>query len=246
MPIPTAPGDPSGALEIYRCAVPLPTILPSYNQIGFDSLQYLAGMVEGTQAHGIGWVIGGKLTKEGATVPDPETKVLFPVEVAYDQGLITLENEAGFTVNAMNADIPFDSFRASAHLGADGTQVTEPGLHVTTNCSNIPTYGSFLISLGFCNPATHIMNVFGSFNVRRYAGGAVSMPAGLGSVAFSASPGTLVSDGTVQASIANSQLKLTEHSFGSCSSMRTAGARCRCSMGWLPSAPRGRAGRSAR
>jgi len=32
MPVPAAPGDPSGTWEIYRLAAPLPTILPSYNQ----------------------------------------------------------------------------------------------------------------------------------------------------------------------------------------------------------------------
>ena len=31
----------------HRLAAPLPTILPSYNQIGFDSLHYLIGLVEG-------------------------------------------------------------------------------------------------------------------------------------------------------------------------------------------------------
>ena len=37
LPVPAAPGDPAGVWELYRIAAPLPTILPSYNQIGFDS-----------------------------------------------------------------------------------------------------------------------------------------------------------------------------------------------------------------
>ncbi len=35
-PIPTQPGDPAGIFEMSRISLPLPTILPSYNQIGFD------------------------------------------------------------------------------------------------------------------------------------------------------------------------------------------------------------------
>ena len=35
--------DPAATYEISAPVVPLPTILPSYNQIGFDSLHYLLG-----------------------------------------------------------------------------------------------------------------------------------------------------------------------------------------------------------
>ncbi|MGG2362738.1 hypothetical protein ACE4Z5_27980, partial [Salmonella enterica] len=79
--------------------------LPSYNQIGFDSLHYLAGMVESNATTTVGWVIGAKLNESNETLPDPATKVLFPVEVLAKNGLLTLDNEAGFTVNAMNIDL---------------------------------------------------------------------------------------------------------------------------------------------
>src|SRR5262249_58291024 len=44
LPVPAAPGDPAGIWEMSRLAAPLPTILPSYNQIGFDSLHFLIGL----------------------------------------------------------------------------------------------------------------------------------------------------------------------------------------------------------
>ena len=59
LPVPAAPGDPAGVWELSRLAAPLPTILPSYNQIGFDSLHYLVGLVEG-DAHGHGDRLGGR------------------------------------------------------------------------------------------------------------------------------------------------------------------------------------------
>src|SRR5258706_121032 len=62
LPVPSTPGDPAGVWELYRIAAPLPTILPSYNQIGFDSLHYLLGLVEGgSPGHAVAWVVGGKL-----------------------------------------------------------------------------------------------------------------------------------------------------------------------------------------
>ena len=61
LPVPAAPGDPAGIWELSRLAAPLPTILPSYNQIGFDSLHYLIGLVEGdATGRAIAWVVGGK------------------------------------------------------------------------------------------------------------------------------------------------------------------------------------------
>lgn len=210
--IPKTPGDASSVFELYRCAVPLPTILPSYNQIGFDSLHYLLGMVEGTPARSIAWFIGGMLDGTGKTLPDPATKVLFPVDVSYEDGLLTMTNESGFSVNAMNADISFDTFRASLHLGSSGQTVSSPVLHVTTNCNNIPTYGTFLVSLGFCNPNTGIMNVFGSYDFRGV--GSKSAPSGLGTVAFAAAAAGLLTDAQVTATFTGNSVKLADHSYG--------------------------------
>ena len=42
--------DPTAIYELSRLSLPLPTVLPSYNQIGFDSLHYLLGTAE---AHGL-------------------------------------------------------------------------------------------------------------------------------------------------------------------------------------------------
>ncbi len=210
--VPNALGDPASAIEIYRCAVPLPTILPSYNQIGFDSLHYLVGAVEGGLNQFVGWFVGGKSTAAGETVPDPRTKVLFPVEVSKRNGLVTFANHSGFVVNALNADIAFDSFRVSMHLDRNNTLVSPPVLHATTNCRNIPTYGQFLINLGLCNPQTKMLNTFGSFSVRAY-GGRTTLPAGVGTVTFEIKPGGWFSSPSVLATLRNTSLKLNEHAY---------------------------------
>lgn len=213
LPVPTRPGDPSGVLELHRIAVPYPTVMPSYNQIGFDSLHYVVGMAFGTADKRVGWVVGGKLDAADRTVIDPETKVLFPVEVSYADGRLNLVNESGFTVNAMNFDMPFDLFRVSAQLGVDGMPVTQPGVHVKTKCKNIPFYGTFLAKLGFCNPTTDVLNVFGATNLRPFDGGVARAPSGVGTVTFEQrSVGTATP--SVVAHVEGSALQLAEHSFG--------------------------------
>lgn len=217
-PVPAAPGDPSGVFELQRIAVPYPTVMPSYNQIGFDSLHYLVGMVEGTSEKSIGWVVGGMLAEtENKTLPDPATKVLFPVDITYKDGLMNMVNESGFTVNAMNFDMPFDLFRVSAHLNAAGVPVSQPGVHVKTKCNNIEFYGPFLAKLGFCNPRTDLLNVYGSTDIRPHQGGVASAPAGIGTVKFALTRGWFGGAATnpyVTATLTGTSLKLADHSYG--------------------------------
>ena len=85
-------------------SLPLPTILPSYNQIGFDSLVYLVGFVEGTGSSGTAWMAGAKYPP-GQTQPviDPTTGTLLPLSFTYDGGLLTLSNDNGLSVDALTS-----------------------------------------------------------------------------------------------------------------------------------------------
>ena len=83
LPFAAAPGDDTAIFELYRLAAPLPVILPSYNQIGFDSLHYLAGAVEGTPERALVWVVAGR-RHDGKTVVDPGLALRFPLVMQYD------------------------------------------------------------------------------------------------------------------------------------------------------------------
>ncbi|MFN7973986.1 MAG: PQQ-binding-like beta-propeller repeat protein [Acidobacteriota bacterium] len=128
LPVPSGPGSPSGTWELSRLAAPLPTILPSYNQIGFDSLHYLVGLVESTQpGRAVAWVAGARLAPgENRTVIDPATRTLFPLEVTYDGGLLTMESTGGFSIEFANVRIPFDFFRVASRVDGSGAAI-EPG-----------------------------------------------------------------------------------------------------------------------
>jgi outer membrane protein assembly factor BamB len=186
-PIPMQPGDPAGVFELSRISLPYPTILPSYNQIGFDSLHYLIGLVEGTSDRALAWMVGGKVI-EGQTdaVVDPATQTLLPLVVTYQGGALTLANTAGLTVNVQNVNIPLSTFRVSTFLAADGTAAAGAYLSGSTVCGKIPTYGPFLQQLGFCNPQTDVLSVLGGANFAPYGSGTSTAPTGVGTVAFSA------------------------------------------------------------
>jgi outer membrane protein assembly factor BamB len=208
LPVPSAPGDPAGVWELYRVAAPLPTILPSYNQIGFDSIHYLVGLVESTApGTAVAWVVGAKLAAgENTTVVDPATRVLFPLEVTNDGGALTLENESGFAIEFNRIRLPFQFFRIATRVDAAGNALASPALNVSAVCAGITGYGPFLEQLGFCNPQTDLLTVFGGSEMRPLGGGVQTAPAGVGTIGFA-------SDGTqVTATLTGSTLRTGEHS----------------------------------
>jgi len=189
--------------EVSRLSLPLPTIMPSYNQIGFDSLHYLLGMVESANGHGVAWMVGAKLREgENATVIDPATKAIFPLDVTIDGGLVTLLNQDGLEVEIMNTSIPMKTFRVSARIGADGAAIGDAAISGNTVCAGIPLYGSFLQELGLCNPQTDVISVYGAARVAKYA--AAAAPAA-GDVAFAKS-----SD-AITATLTGSAIRPDEH-----------------------------------
>src|SRR5262249_43054846 len=207
LPIPARPGDPAGVFELSRIAAPLPTILPSYNQIGFDSIHYLITLVESSQpGKAIAWVAGAKLADaENRTAIDPASRVLFAVDASFDGGLLTLENQAGFTIEFNGIRLPFDFFRVATRLDASGDALASPALNVLAPCAGISFYGPFLRELGFCNPQTDILDVFGGAELHRFGSGVATPPAGVGSVSFAAT------HDSVRATLDGSSLRLADH-----------------------------------
>ncbi len=190
LPYPDA-GVPAGTWELSRLAAPLPTILPSYNQIGFDSLHFLIGLVEGDDEQGIAWVVGGRIDEaKGTVVPDPTSGSIFPLTVAHDHGLLSLSNEKSFALEAMNANLAFDSFVVRVRLDDDGDGAEPATVTVKAICSDIAMYGAFLQKLGLCNPQTDQLVVFGAALVNRYGDGLTGPPVDAGAPEFS-----IVADG---------------------------------------------------
>lgn len=183
--VPRTPGDRAGAWELYRVAAPLPTILPSYNQIGFDSIHYLIGLVEGDRSRAVAWAVGGQLADaDNRSAVDPSSRVRFPLEVRRDGDLLTLTNEAGFTIEFNGFPLPFEFFRAATRLDAPAGEPRSAALNSTTTCGKIDFYGEFLQSLGYCNPDTDQLIVAGAAALRPYGEGSQAPPDGIGRVRF--------------------------------------------------------------
>jgi len=208
--VPEQPGDPAGVFELSRLAAPLPTILPSYNQIGFDSLHYLVGLVESSaDGDAIAWVVGGRLAEgENRTEVDPATRVLFPLTLRHDGGLLTMTSGGQFAIEFNGIRIPFELFRVATRLDGQGDALTSPAINALTPCAGITFYGPFFQQLGFCNPETDLLNVFGGAELGPHEGGVQQAPAGVGMVAFA------LADGGVTATVGGSTLRPDTQAIG--------------------------------
>ncbi len=197
---------PGTTWQVARIALPLPSLLPSYNQIGFDSLQYLVSIVETGHGHTVAWMAGAKLAADSnQTVVDPATKALFPLDVTYDGGFVTMANQDGVSVEVTNIVIPFQSFRLAAALGADGNATRPLHLNGSTVCSGIAVYGPFLQKLGLCNPLTDVLSVDGAANFTLFTGAPAPSASEVGSVTFAGSADA------VTATLTGSTLAAADH-----------------------------------
>ena len=206
--VPSAPGESSGIVELYRIAAPLPTILPSYNQIGFDSIHYVIGLVSQEGDEVVAWGVGGTLDENGDTIVNPSSEVRFPLVFRWDDGLLTMINEEGFTIEFNGFPLPFRFFRVATTLDADGNALHSPWLNAKTICDEITFYGTFLDALGFCNLETGLLDAVGGAEFRAFGDGVQSAPSGIGTVAFS------LDANVVTATITGTTLQSEAHNFG--------------------------------
>ncbi len=187
--VPRADGDPSACFEISRSAAPNPSMLPSWNQIGFDSLHYLAGAVEGRGNRAVFWVIGGKLDgATGKTMVNPELEARYPLILDYDGGLITFFNYDGFKINFIGSwDMPFGLYRiASRADSASGAVLKRAAFNAVALCDDIEFYGKGLKLMGMSEFDTGRMAVYGGMNLGLWGTGNAARPDGIGRTAFTA------------------------------------------------------------
>ena len=199
--------DPTATYELSRLSIPLPTVMPSYNQIGFDSLHYLVGTVETQGTTGIAWMIGAKLPAGGGpSVVDPATQAIFPMAFDLAGDLATMNAASGLQVQIMSFTLPFQSFRLSLGFLAGGDAAGTAQLTGSAVCGGIPFYGPFLQQLGLCNPQTDVIRVLGAANVARRTD--VPSPPAAGTVAFAAA-----ADG-ITATVTGSSVLTAQHLAG--------------------------------
>jgi len=199
--------DATATYELSRLSIPLPTVMPSYNQIGFDQLHYLLGTVQAQGTHGIAWMVGAKLPAAGAaSVVDPQTQAVFPMAFDTANDLTTMNAASGLQVQIMSFTLPFQSFRLALGFVSGGDAVLTGEIEGSTVCGSVPTYGPYLQQLGLCNQQTDVIRVLGAANVTRRTD--LMPPPSAGTPSFA------TTGDAITATLTGSAVQVSEHLAG--------------------------------
>jgi hypothetical protein len=200
------------AFRLRRLAVPLPAFLPSVNQIGFDSYEWLVGVqsMSKPDASGRGtllaWVIGvkpGPRPKHGRAqswVADPSAGFAFPLYGSYsrDSFQLGLQN---ISLTFSFGPVPLDTLEFRGRLNRDLT-TSGPNVYAEATCAKVPNYGPFLpTTTRLCNQDGKII-VGGTYLTQRYVGSANGRPKGVAVKAFDLTPPTATAPGSAVVTLA--------------------------------------------
>ena len=138
------------ALEISRLALPLPSLLPSVNQIGFDSYDLIAGTLAKGHGHILLWVIGAREGRNGVSKPDPNGNFAFALAGRY-RGNEVILNANRLDLQFSFGPVPIRSLDLRGELGADGRFGAGASLYGQVTCAEVPNYSVYLYVAGVCN-----------------------------------------------------------------------------------------------
>ena len=208
--VPQRPGDPGTAFEIGRLAAPNPTMLPSWNQIGFDSIRWLGGVVEGRGDRAVLWFVGGR--HDGATgraIVDPANETRFALMLDWDDGLVTLHDAGPFTLDFNGSwGMPYRRYRIATRAAADGRIEQRPALNAVADCDQIANYGPFLKAMGLSEWDTGLMHIYGGADLSLWGDAAQTHPEDIGDVSIEVGATEAV------ARVRGGRVRRSEHAVG--------------------------------
>jgi hypothetical protein len=165
------------ALTIRRLSVPMPPFLPSVNEIGFDSYDWIASTISRTKHTVLLWVIGATQDARGRELVDPSSAFGFPLFGRYAGNSVILASP-GVPLQFSFGNVPLRRFELRGQLNRSLNFNSGANLYAETVCATVPIYGPELAFTGICNPKG-VLAASGAFLSRAYNGPANRRPAGV-------------------------------------------------------------------
>ncbi len=159
--------DTHTVFDLGRLAAPVPSILPSYNQMGFDSIHYLMGLGRSGGRY-FTWGVEGRLNGETGEVEiDPSLNTRFVLDLELHGDFLNLTTGDGFTLKLNGRRMPYELFRAATRIDRRTGEVLDTAtINAIVATNEISFYGPFLKLLGFSHWRTGMMNVAGAADIR--------------------------------------------------------------------------------
>jgi outer membrane protein assembly factor BamB len=144
------------AFTISRLAIPLPPLLPSVNQIGFDSYDMIAGTIARSrpnrsgEGHLLLWVVGARRDRHGLLRPDPNGNFQFPLSGVYRRDALELGSQE-LSLQFSFGSVPLRLFDLRGQMSPDLAMRPGTGIYSETSCADVPNYSAQLRIAGVCN-----------------------------------------------------------------------------------------------
>lgn len=181
------------AFEWTRLAVPMPAMMQSFNQIGFDSMDCLISPAviapPGPDGRGkaILWMLSVQRGTDGQLAVQPTPEFLTPLNADYCGDQIIIRNH-DFHLEALGLEVPFDLFDMRAQFNADLSVKPGATVYAENRLLSVPTFGPMLVLAGLGSNVAEKLVTAGTFITRPYDGPAEQAPQGISvrNVAFTA------------------------------------------------------------
>jgi outer membrane protein assembly factor BamB len=162
------------AFKLRRLALPLPPLLPSVNQIGFDSYDWIVGTIRKTRKPGsdrgelLLWVVGSRVDENGVRVPDRQSEFAFPLAGRYARDGIILE-QSGFELLFTFGPVPLETLQFRGRMDPDRRVGPGASVYGEVNCLEVPNLGTLLLVAGLCNEEAKLISS-GAYLTSGYTG----------------------------------------------------------------------------
>jgi outer membrane protein assembly factor BamB len=198
-----APLRRGDAFRLSRLAVPLPPILPSLNQIGFDSYDMVVGALDVSEGNVLLWAVSTK-----GNLADRRGAFAFPLQGRYRDDSLLL-SQRGLSLTFSFGDVPLRRFDLRMQMGA-GRKARGASLTAEVFCPEVPVYGPALVAIGLCN-SDAILPSSGSFITGPYRGPANARPKGVRLQSLELRRPTPTAAGLATATLAGAPLRADRH-----------------------------------
>jgi hypothetical protein len=162
-------------------AAPNPTMLPSWNQIGFDSIRWLGGVVEGGD-RAVLWFGRPTRRRDGASSRGSRQRTRFALVLDWDDGPSRCTTRAPSRSTSTARGACRTGAIGSRRAEPDGRIAQRPALNAVADCDEIANYGPFLKGMGMSEWDTGLMHIYGGADLSLWDGGTRVSPEDVGEV----------------------------------------------------------------
>jgi outer membrane protein assembly factor BamB len=205
VPFQTGPDEVTG-MRLTRLSFPLPALLTSVNQIGFDAYNLVVGAIRVTpRSSGSGsvllWAMGARPGPKGTEEVDPTTTLAFPLAGSFQNDAVDLSAHDATLTFSFGA-VPVQRLVLRARLSPTLTALPGADIYAEVQCATVPTYGPFLPTQRVCNDEGNLI-ANGTFVTSAYTKGPANRrPPGLSVRNLAVTRSTLVTAGSATATLA--------------------------------------------